>query len=118
MRNLAILDWSLVAIQLAAPVPVAILVAWFFWRKGRWAIGNVVGSGVVLLVTLVCFGEQFATQLRASVACDEAGLVCVMHPSAFIQLAIFVLIAFVEISLLYVVGLVAEERRRRRTMWQ
>jgi hypothetical protein len=118
MRDVSIFDWSLVAIEVALSIPSAILVAWFFWRKNRWVIGNVVGSGIILLVALVAFGAQFANLMRVSVACDEAGLICVMHPSAFLQLAIFVLIAFVEIALLYSLGLMAEERRRRRTMWQ
>lgn len=118
MRDLETLNWFMIAIELAVPIPAAIVVAWFFWRRGRWVIGNVVGSGVVLLVTLVCFGGQFVDVLRLSAACDAAGIVCAMHPSLFMGLAVFVLIGFIEVAVLYVVSLVAEERTRRRTLWQ
>jgi hypothetical protein len=118
MRDVSIFEWSSVALEVALSIPTAVLVSWLFWRKNRWVIGNVVGSGVILLVSLGAFGEQFVNLLRVSGACDEAGLICVMHPSAFIQLAIFILVAFVEIAMLYILGLIAEERTKRRTMWQ
>jgi hypothetical protein len=118
VRDLDILSWSLIALQIAVPLPAGLLVAWFFWRKSQWTIGNVVGSGVILLATAVCFGNQFVNGLRLSVACDAEGLICVMHPSLFIMLATFVVIGFVEIAILYVTSGGAEERAVRRALWK
>ena len=118
MRDVSIFDWSLVAIEVALSMPSAVLVAWLFWRTNRWVIGNVVGSGVILLGALGAFDEQFVNLLRVSGACDEAGLVCVMHPSAFMQLATFVLIAFVEILTALRPGSPRGGAAKRRSLWQ
>ena len=118
VRDLDILSWSLIAVQVVIPLPPGFLVAWLFWRKRQWIVGNVVGSAVILLATVFCFGNQLVSGLRVSVACDEAGLICVLHPSLFIALATLVAIGFGQIAILYLTSTAAEERAARRALWQ
>lgn len=118
VREVDILSWFLIAVQVVVPLPVGLLAAWLFWRRRGWILGNVVGSAVILLATIVCFGNQFVTGLRLGVACDEEGLICVSHPSLFISLATFVAIGFAEIAILYLAGAKAEERSAQRALWQ
>ena len=47
------LSWYWIALEVAVPPPVALLVAYLFWRKGQMILGNVVGTGVL-------FGSAFA----------------------------------------------------------
>ena len=42
-----------ITLQLVAPPPIALLVAWPFWRKSQMIFGNIVGTGVL-------FGTAFA----------------------------------------------------------
>jgi hypothetical protein len=118
VRDLNILSWPLVAAQIAIPLPVGLVIAWFLWRKSQWIVGNVVGSGAILVGTFVCFFDQFVNGLRLSVACDEQGLICIMHPSLFMMLATFVTIGFVQIAILYLTGASAEQRAAQRALWQ
>jgi hypothetical protein len=118
VRDVDILSWFLIAVQIVVPLPVGLLAAWLFWRRRSWIIGNVVGSGVILLATVVCFGNQFVDGLRLGVACDEDGLICVTHPNLFMSLATFVAIGFAEIAILYLAGAKVEERAAHRALWQ
>lgn len=108
------LSWYWIALELAVPPPVALLVAYLFWRKEQMIFGNIVGTGVL-------FGSAFALIFREHAELDimvrrclDQGLVCWPDPSAFTRFAIYAFIALFEVFALFSLSLVVEERIRRR----
>ena len=71
--------------------------------------------------TAVCFGAGVALILREYVeldrqvrACLDAGMVCWPEPSAFTRFAIYAGVALLQIFALFSLGLIVDERVRRR----
>jgi hypothetical protein len=107
------LNWFWIAIELIAPPPVALLVAWPFWRKSQMIFGNLVGTGVL-------FGTAFALIFREHAELDifiqrclDDGFVCFPDPSAFTRFAMYAFIALFQVFSLFTLSLFVEERMRR-----
>jgi hypothetical protein len=119
LPNVLPLDWVLIALAIVVPLPLGLFAAWLCWRKTQVVdVGNVLGSGIILFAGVLCWGNEFVRVLRATSACETAGTPCVMHPSPFMRFAIFAVIAFVQVAMLYVISAVRQERASRRDYWQ
>src|SRR5690242_20861420 len=100
------LNWGWIALMIAAPLPLAILVAAPVWKNREMILGNIAG-------TIVIFGTALALIFRESVAldalrqaCFDAGAVaCFPSPSAFTRYAIYASIGLAEVLALFVVSL-------------
>jgi hypothetical protein len=108
------LNWFWIALEVILPPPVALLIAFLFWRKGQTIFGNIVGTGVL-------FGTAFALIFREHAEldmlirrCFDEGTVCWPEPSAFTRFAIYAFIALFEVFALFWLSLAVEERLRRR----
>jgi hypothetical protein len=108
------LRWHWITLQMILPPPVALLVAYPFWRKEQMIFGNIVGTGVL-------FGTAFALIFREHAELDilvrrclDDGVPCFPDPSAFTRFAIYAFIALLEVFALFTFSLFVEERMRRR----
>ena len=86
------LNWFWIALEVVLPPPLALLLAFLFWRKGQTIVGNIVGTGVL-------FGTAFALIFREHAEldilirrCFDEGTVCWPEPSAFTRFAIYAFI--------------------------
>jgi hypothetical protein len=108
------LNWSWIGVAIAAPAPVALLVAWPLWRGQQTILGN-------LAATAVLFGSAIAFIFRERIEldrlmqrCQDAGSSCFPAPAPFTRFAIYAFIALVETCAVFYLSLIVEERRRRR----
>jgi hypothetical protein len=109
------LSWSWIALALAAPSLVALLVAVPFWRGGQTTFGSIVGTAVIFASAMALIMREYAILDRLTLECLDAGTVCWPQPSAFTRFAIYAFIGLVEVFALFTLGLVVEERIRRRS---
>ena len=108
------LSWHWIALQATAPVPVAFLVAWAFWRGSNPMIGNIIGTGVVFIATVSAIGREYLALQALRRRCIEQQIPCPIHPDAFTRFAVYGFIGMFQIAALYAVSLWVEERTRRR----
>jgi hypothetical protein len=108
------LSWFWIALAMTVPPPVALLVAWPFWRKTQMIFGNLVGTGVL-------FGTAFAMIFREHAELDiliqrclDDGFLCIPEPSAFTRFALYAFISLFQVFALFTLSLFVEERMRRR----
>jgi len=108
------LNWFWISIMATAPLAPPGAIARGVWRWRQVTLGNVAGTGVI-------FGAAFALIMREYVeidrivnACFDAGDVCFPTPSAFTRFAVYAFIGLIQVFILFVVSLKAEERVRRR----
>src|SRR5947207_1549081 len=98
--------------MLTLPFGVGFTIAWIVWRKAQVILGNIVGASVIFgwawFLVLLEYGEL---DILAR-ACLDAGHVCSPSPSRFTRFGIYILIGVVEVAVLFMAGLRAEERKR------
>lgn len=108
------LSWSWIAAGAIVPSLVALLVAIPFWRSGQTTFGSIVGTAVIFGSAMALIMREYAILDRLTRECLDAGTVCWPEPSAFTRFAIYASIGLVEVFALFTLGLVVEERLRRR----
>jgi hypothetical protein len=108
------LNWFWISIMATAPLVAAVLIAWLFWRSRQITLGNVAGTGVIFGAAFGLIMREYVEIDRIVKACFDAGDVCFPTPSAFTRFAVYAFIGLIEVFILFVVGLKAEERVRRR----
>jgi len=118
MTSLQPADWTIIAIAIVVPLPVAGLGAWLCWRKNQLDVGNVVGSGIIFFIAICCFGAELVRVLKTTTACEAAGIPCVMSPSPLVRFMVFGVIAFLQVAVLYIVSFRFQERAQRHAYWQ
>lgn len=108
------LSWGSIALMVAVPFPLGVLVAYPIWRTKQMILGNLGGTAVI-------FGTALALILRESVeidrvtrACLDAGYTCWPEPGGFTRYAIYASIAAIEVFVLFGLSLRVEEKMRRR----
>lgn len=105
------LTWVIVASL--APVTAALAVAWPFWkRRVADEIGSIAGSAVVLCCALGFFAREFAEVMAFHNTCLAAGKACHFSPEPFTRYAIYAGIGMLQVFVVFVVGLRAQERGR------
>jgi hypothetical protein len=112
-------DWVALAFVAIVPLALAILAARHFWRKQQHELGLAIGTGIILVGSILGFANEYVRVQREDQACIDAGhQVCYHSPTPFMRYATFGAVAFVEIIGLFTVSLVLEERDRNRNAWQ
>lgn len=97
---------------IVVPAAVGVIVAKLVGRRGDTTMANVLGSGVILLVMILFFAAEYIEVTRFQIA--WIGVPYKVRFGYFNRYAIYGFVAFADIALLYVLGLRAEERWRRR----
>jgi hypothetical protein len=108
------LSWSWIALALTVPPIVALLVAFPFWRKRQMTFGSIVGTAVIFGSGIGLILREYVELDRRTLECLDAGITCWPEPSAFTRFAIYACIAMVQVFALFTLGLIVEERLRRR----
>ena len=109
------ISWYWIGFALTVQPLLAVLVAMPFWRKSQATFGNIVGTAVIFVSAIGMILRDYVEIDRVTQACLEAGTTCFPEPSAFARFAIYASIGMVEIFVLFTVGLMVEERIRRRS---
>ena len=97
-----------------APLAAAVVIGWLFWRTRQVTLGNVAGTGVIFGAAFGLIMREYVEIDRIVKACFDAGDVCFPTPGAFTRFAVYAFIGLVEVFVLFVLSLKAEERVRRR----
>ena len=108
------LNWNWIAVMLAGPPLVSLLVAYPFWRKGGMIFGNIVGTAVIFGTAFALIMREYVELDRATQACIDAGEVCWPEPGAFTRFAIYAFIGLVEVFALFALSLRVERKMRDR----
>ena len=115
------LSWFWIALEATVVPFVAVLAAYPFWRKSQTIFGGIVGTAVVFGSAIGLILREYVELDRLTTACLDAGVVCWPEPSAFTRFAVYAFIALIEVFALFTIGLMVEERIRRRNYareWQ
>ncbi len=108
------LNWKWIAVMLAGPPLVSLLVAYPFWRKGGMIFGNIVGTAVIFGTAFALIMREYVELDRATQACLDAGEVCFPEPGAFTRFAIYAFIGLAEVFALFALSLRVERKMRDR----
>ena len=104
------LTWPL--IMLVVPTLAGLLVAWFFWGGRDATAGSVAATCVILVALLMVFALEYTEVARYYQKCG-IGVRCSLSPPEFTRYSIYAAIAFLDIILVFVIGLWVEQRNRR-----
>jgi uncharacterized membrane protein len=108
------LSWRWIALMVAAPPLVGLLVAYPCWKKRQPILGNIAGTAVIFGAALALILRESAELDRIGRRCIDAGYYCFPSPSAFSRYAIYAFIALFEVFALFTVSLSVEEKVRRQ----
>ena len=102
-----------IGVAIVAPTIVALLVARLFWGKDS-TVGNIVGSGVIAVAMVGFISREYVDLGQQRLVCATRDWPCAFWPTDFVRYAIYASIGFLEVIVVYSVGLWFEERGRRR----
>jgi hypothetical protein len=108
------LDWNWIALMATAPMVVAFLVAYPFWRTSESTLGNVIGTAIIFSSAFAMIWREHVVLDRIVQACLNENTACFPQPSAFTRFAIYAFIGLFEVFALFLISLRVEERFRRR----
>lgn len=108
------LNWFWIVVGATVPAIAAVAAALPFWRRGQSIFGSLVGTGILFASAMALILREYVELDRLEQACFEAGTACFPEPGAFTRFAIYAFVSLLEVFGLFLVGLNAEERRRRR----
>jgi hypothetical protein len=114
MAPLTGLSWFWIAIEATAVPAAALLLAVPLWRRGQSTFGSIVGSVVIFGAALGLILREYAVLDILLQQCLDNGEVCFPTPSAFTRFALYAFIGLIEVFSLFSLGLVVDERIRRR----
>ena len=78
-------------------------------------VGNAVGALLLFMGFLIFGGVEYVDAMAYRRHCQEMNLPCpISHPSDFVKIMTFGLVAMAQIMALFVVSDVVEQRTRRR----
>jgi hypothetical protein len=108
------MNWHWVAIAAAAPLAVALLAAYPLWRRGQSTFGSTAASMIVFIAGALMIAREYAELERLTEQCiAETGYECLFDPSPFARFATYAGVALLQAFAIFMIGIKAEERRRR-----
>jgi len=109
------MNWPGIVFALTTPSVVAAIVAVPFWLRDKAIIGNAIAAGVLMLSAVLLANHERVLALRLQNDCLDRGMFCHFDvPQLFDRMAVYAIIAFVEIAVLFLVSARVERRRSRR----
>ena len=115
------LSWHWIGLELTLVPIVAVLLALPLWRRNQPIFGSLAGTAVIFGSAIALILREYVELDRITKACVDAGTVCWPTPGFFTRFAIYAFVGLIEVFALFVLGLVVEERLRRRNydrQWQ
>jgi hypothetical protein len=101
---------------LILPLLVAVPVAVLLWTRRQVTVGTVAGAGILLFGALVFGGVEYVDNVRFRLNCELRGALCgPSHPSDFVKISIFGVIAMMQVMALFVVSMIVERRMTAAT---
>jgi hypothetical protein len=108
-------NWFWIGVALTVPMALGVLAALPFWRKAREVmLGNVAGAVVIFAGAVALMAREYVELERLYARCLQADAVCPDPPGFFDRIAVYAIIAFAQVILLFSVSLAVERRVRRR----
>jgi len=108
------LSWPWMGLMCTVPLPLAVALATFLWRRNEPILGNLAGTLVIFGFALGFISRESMALHRLTRQCLDAGFTCWPEPSAFSRFAIYAAIGLLEVIALFLVSLNVERRMRRR----
>ena len=109
------MNWFRIATAALVPLVVALPIAGFLWKRRQLAVGNAIGALLLFMGFLVFGGLEYVDAMAYRRHCQAMNLPCpISHPSDFVKIMTFGMVAMAQIMALFVVSDVVEERTRRR----
>jgi MFS family permease len=94
-----------------APTIAGLLVAIPLWALARDStMGSAIATVVIMMAVLTLFGREFIEVHRIRAECPS----CIVRPRDFTRYSIIGIIGAVDMTLVFLIGLRLDERRRRR----
>jgi hypothetical protein len=90
------------------------VVAAAIWRRFGVTIGSVVGAGAIFAAIILFFAGEYIEINRFFIGCRQAAVPCRITLSEFARYAICGIIGFVDVAAVFALGLMVDERRRRK----
>ncbi len=109
------LSWYWIAVAFTLQPVFGLLAALPFWWTRHTTFGSIVGTGVIFASAIGLILREYVDMDRIVRQCLDAGFVCWPEPSAFTRCAIFAFIGLVQVFGLFSLGLMIDERVRRRS---
>jgi len=107
-------SWYWIGLALAIPTVAGFVIALPFWLARATMMGNIVGSGVILVGALLSIGREYVSLAAIRLEHFEGGKLFRPSPDEFTRYAIYAGIGFAEVFLLFMVSIWVEEALRRR----
>ena len=113
MKTLDLNGWRIL-LAFVIPTLIGVVVGKVLWGRDDTMMGNVVASGVILALILLFFAGEYIEIARFQTACVEANTPCKLRLGAHNRYFLFAFIGFIDVALVFVMGLRHEERARRQ----
>jgi len=104
------LNWLRIALAFVIPALMGTAVARLLWQRRDTMMGNVVAGGVILALMLLFFAGEYIEIARFQSACAEAGTPCKLRLGAHNRYFIYAFIGFIDVAIVFAMGLRHEER--------
>jgi predicted Na+-dependent transporter len=108
------LNWWRIALAIVVPMVLGVLVGKLFWRREDSTMGSVVAAGVIFALVLLFFAGEYIEIARFQVACLDAHITCKLRLAAHNRYFIYGFIGFIDVAIVFAMGLRHEERARIR----
>lgn len=109
------LHWARIFVAATLPLAVALPAAALAWRRHLTLTGYIVGLAVLLVAAITFASIEFGDAFHYRLLCEAANAACrPSRPSDFIKISLYGMVGFVQIGILFLLGLRAEERARLR----
>lgn len=98
------------AIALAVPFALGMLLARPFWGRSRDSLGSAVGSVVILASAVGFMAREYVEAQQFTQACIALETACRFHPEPFTRFAIYAYIAMAQVATVFTLGAAVEHR--------
>ena len=107
------LHWGRILLAATLPLALALPAAALAWRRRLTLTGYVTGLAVLLVATITFSAIEFGDAYHYRLLCEATGTPCrLSQPSDFIKISTYGLVGFVQIGILFFIGLRVEEKAR------
>ena len=108
------LNWWRIVLAFVIPTLLGVGVAMVLWRRRDTMMGSVVAGGLIFALILLFFAGEYIEVTRFQIACQLAGIPCKLRLGDFNRFVIYGFIAFIDVAIVFTIGLRIEDRRRRQ----